>query len=56
MYKTEITNPILTGFNPNPCVFKVENEYYLVVSSFEWLPGIRVYHSKHLVNWNHCTD
>ncbi|MFC7681416.1 glycoside hydrolase family 43 protein [Paenibacillus sp. GCM10028914] len=49
-------NPILPGFNPDPCIVRVENVYYIVVSSFEWLPGIRVYESPNLADWEHCTD
>lgn len=56
MYKTSISNPILRGFNPDPNILKVEDTYYIAVSSFEWLPGIRVYASQDLVNWTHETD
>lgn len=56
MFRTKITNPILPGFNPDPCIVKAEDTYYIVVSSFEWLPGVRVYQSKDLVNWEHETD
>lgn len=51
-----IQNPILKGFNPDPCILRVEDTYYIVVSSFEWLPGVRVYQSKDLAHWEHCTD
>lgn len=56
MVQTQIRNPILPGFNPDPNILKVGEIYYLAVSSFEWLPGIRVYTSKNLVNWEHTTD
>ncbi|HBY3358166.1 TPA: glycoside hydrolase family 43 protein [Clostridioides difficile] len=46
-----IKNPILPGFNPDPCICRNGDDYYLVVSSFEWFPGIPVYHSKDLKNW-----
>ncbi|MEJ4024200.1 glycoside hydrolase family 43 protein [Clostridioides difficile] len=46
-----IKNPILPGFNPDPCICRKGDDYYLVVSSFEWFPGIPVYHSKDLKNW-----
>lgn len=46
-----IKNPILPGFNPDPCICRKGDDYYLAVSSFEWLPGIPVYHSKDLKNW-----
>ena len=44
-------NPILTGFYPDPSVCRVGEDYYLVTSSFEWFPGIPVFHSKDLVHW-----
>ena len=56
MFQTKITNPVLPGFNPDPNILKVGDTYYLAVSSFEWLPGVRVYTSKDLVNWVHTTD
>lgn len=46
-----IKNPILPGFHPDPCICKKGDDYYLAVSSFEWFPGIPVYHSKDLKNW-----
>ena len=45
------TNPILAGFYPDPSVCRVGNDYYLVVSSFAYFPGIPVFHSTDLVNW-----
>ncbi|WKV08599.1 glycoside hydrolase family 43 protein [Thermoanaerobacterium sp. CMT5567-10] len=44
-------NPIIRGFNPDPSICRVGNDYYIVNSSFEFFPGIPVYHSKNLVNW-----
>ncbi len=44
-------NPILTGFNPDPSICRVNDDYYLVTSSFTWYPGIPIYQSKDLVNW-----
>lgn len=52
----EISNPVLSGFNPDPCIFKDDNKYYIVVSTFEYLPGIRVYESFDLVNWKYKTS
>ncbi|MCD7802694.1 MAG: glycoside hydrolase family 43 protein [Clostridiales bacterium] len=46
-----IINPILKGFNPDPCICRKRDDYYVAVSSFEWMPGIPVYHSKDLKNW-----
>lgn len=46
-----IHNPILPGFNPDPCICRKGDDYYLIVSTFEWLPGLPIYHSKDLKNW-----
>lgn len=51
-----IKNPVLTGFNPDPVLFRDEQRYYLVVSTFEWLPGIRIYSSTNLANWHYETS
>ena len=45
------SNPIIKGFNPDPSVCRAGEDYYLVNSSFEYFPGIPIYHSKDLVNW-----
>lgn len=44
-------NPILSGYHPDPSIVRVNDDYYLVNSSFEWFPGMPIYHSKDLVNW-----
>ncbi len=46
-----IENPILAGFNPDPSLCRKGNDYYIAVSTFEWFPGVRIYHSKDLKNW-----
>ncbi len=51
------TNPILTGFHPDPSICRVGEDYYLVTSSFEYFPGVPIFHSKDLVHWRqigHC--
>lgn len=53
------TNPIIKGFNPDPSICRVGSDYYLAVSTFEYYPGIAIYHSNDLVNWkliNHCIN
>lgn len=45
------TNPVISGFNPDPSVCRVGEDYYLVTSSFEYFPGVPVYHSHDLINW-----
>lgn len=50
-------NPIIKGFNPDPSICRVGKDYYLVTSTFEFYPGVPVYHSRNLVNWelvNYC--
>ncbi|MFQ7717008.1 MAG: family 43 glycosylhydrolase [Blautia wexlerae] len=44
-------NPILPGFNPDPCICRKGDDYYMAVSTFEWFPGIPIYHSRDLKNW-----
>ena len=46
-----IDNPILPGFNPDPCLCRKGDDYYLAVSSFEWFPSIPIYHSRDLKHW-----
>ena len=52
-------NPIISGFNPDPSICRVGEDYYVVTSTFEYFPGIPIYHSKNLVNWElqgYCLD
>ena len=46
-----IVNPVLPGFNPDPSFLRVGEDYYLATSTFEWFPGVCIYHSRDLVNW-----
>lgn len=46
-----ITNPIIPGFNPDPTVCRVGDDYFLATSTFEYFPGVPIYHSHDLVNW-----
>lgn len=50
--ENEYLNPILAGFYPDPSIVAVNNDFYLVNSTFSFYPGIPVFHSKDLVNWN----
>ncbi|HEY0041899.1 MAG TPA: glycoside hydrolase family 43 protein, partial [Flavisolibacter sp.] len=45
------SNPILSGFYPDPSICRVGNDYYLVNSTFSYFPGIPVFHSTDLVSW-----
>ncbi|KAL2838576.1 glycosyl hydrolase [Aspergillus pseudodeflectus] len=44
-------NPIIPGFNPDPSIIRVRGDYFLVTSTFEYFPGIPIYHSTDLLNW-----
>lgn len=51
------TNPILPGFYPDPSICRVGDDYFLVNSSFEYFPGVPIFHSRDLVHWRqigHC--
>ncbi len=44
-------NPVLPGDHADPSVLKVGSDYYMVHSSFHRAPGLLVWHSRDLVNW-----
>jgi len=44
-------NPILTGCYPDPSICRAGEDYYLVTSTFEYFPGLPVFHSRDLVHW-----
>lgn len=46
-----IRNPILPGFHPDPSIIRVGEDYYLATSTFEWFPGVLIYHSRDLAHW-----
>ena len=48
-----IHNPVLTGFHPDPSICRVGDDFYLATSTFEWFPGVRLFHSRDLANWRH---
>jgi xylan 1,4-beta-xylosidase len=50
-----ITNPILPGFNPDPSILRVGDDYYIATSTFEWYPGVQIHHSRDLANWDLVT-
>ena len=52
-------NPILKGFNPDPSICRVDKDFYMVTSSFQFFPGVPIYHSTNLVEWeliNYCLN
>ncbi len=44
-------NPVLAGDHPDPSVLKDGDDYYLTLSSFDAYPGLPIWHSRDLVNW-----
>ena len=50
-----IRNPILPGFNPDPSIVRVGDDYYIATSTFEWFPGVQIHHSRDLINWRLLT-
>ncbi|MFP5391420.1 MAG: glycoside hydrolase family 43 protein [Gammaproteobacteria bacterium] len=44
-------NPVISGFHPDPSICRVGGDYYLVNSTFEYYPGVPVFHSRDLVHW-----
>lgn len=47
----KIHNPIIPGFYPDPSICRVEDDYYIVCSSFELYPGLPLFHSRDLMHW-----
>ncbi len=50
-------NPIIPGFYPDPSIIRVDNKFYLVNSTFEYLPGVPIWESEDLIHWTqigHC--
>ncbi len=57
--KVTYQNPIIPGFHSDPSVCRVGIDYYLITSTFEYFPGVPVFHSKDMVNWEkigYCLD
>lgn len=48
---SEFYNPILPGWYSDPSICRVDSDYYMVTSTFGYFPGIPVFHSRDLVNW-----
>jgi xylan 1,4-beta-xylosidase len=46
-----ITNPVLRGFNPDPSILRVGDDFYIATSTFEWFPGVQIHHSRDLIHW-----
>eukprot|EP01042_Synura_sphagnicola_P035995 gene35995-46068_t len=48
-------NPILAGDHPDPAILKDGSDYYMTFSSFDAYPGMVIWHSKDLINWQPIT-
>lgn len=48
---THLSNPVLRGFNPDPSIARVGEDFYIATSTFEWFPGVQIHHSRDLVHW-----
>jgi xylan 1,4-beta-xylosidase len=46
-----IENPMLLGFNPDPSILRVGEDYYIATSTFEWWPGVQIHCSRDLRHW-----
>lgn len=44
-------NPVVSGYYPDPSVCRVGDTYYLVNSTFSYFPGVPIFKSRDLVNW-----
>jgi xylan 1,4-beta-xylosidase len=51
----KIKNPILPGFNPDPSIVRVGDDFYIATSTFEWYPGVQIHHSRDLIHWRLIT-
>jgi xylan 1,4-beta-xylosidase len=47
----QFRNPVLSGSHPDPSICRVNDDFYLATSTFEYFPGITLHHSRDLVHW-----
>ncbi len=50
--ESQYLNPILSGCAPDPSITRKGDDYYLANSSFSYYPGVPIWHSRDLVNWD----
>ncbi|ETT78784.1 Beta-xylosidase [Paenibacillus sp. FSL R7-277] len=48
---TKINNPIIPGMAPDPSIIRVDDVYYIATSTFHWNPGVQIFKSTDLANW-----
>jgi len=46
-----VSNPVLSGFHPDPSIMRLDDTYYIATSTFEWYPGVEIHASKDMVCW-----
>src|SRR5215213_6322064 len=46
-----ISNPVIPGFHPDPSICRAGADYFLACSSFEYFPGVPIFHSRDLMHW-----
>ncbi|MER5791613.1 family 43 glycosylhydrolase [Streptomyces sp. NPDC001980] len=51
---TQLHNPVLRGFAPDPSLVRAGDWYYLANSSFEWFPTIPIHRSRDLAHWEYA--
>jgi len=49
-------NPVFAGDYPDPSILREGDDYYVVHSSFEYYPGLLIWHSKDMINWTPVTN
>lgn len=47
-----LKNPVIPGMAPDPSILRVGDDYYIANSTFHWNPGVQIFHSKDLANWD----
>lgn len=47
-----IKNPVIPGMAPDPSILRVGKDYYVATSTFHWNPGVQIFHSRDLANWD----
>jgi xylan 1,4-beta-xylosidase len=47
----KFSNPIFAGDYPDPSILRDGSDYYIVHSSFDYYPGLLIWHSQDLINW-----
>lgn len=48
-------NPIMAGDHPDPSILKDGDDYYMTFSTFDSYPGLVIWHSRDLLNWQPVT-